>query len=111
MIDCTNTTESTFQVLDPIDVAPPGSTLAQYVESGLTQIPIGQQTLTVIFLTTKVSSAYLFDQLEVQNTVDASPLILAPEITATNTTSFTVQFNGVPDTGNSYLRWKVRIPT
>lgn len=114
MIDCTNTTESSFQVLDAIDVAPPGSTLAQYVESGVTNIPNGSSTLTIAFLTTKISTAYLFDESYVSNTVDANPLVLnPPEIIqpAKTTSGFTVAFNGAADSVNYQYVWKIRIPT
>lgn len=111
MTNTTTTIETDFQVLDPIDVAPPGSTLAQYVESGFTQIPNGSQTLTVTFVTVKALDEYLFDELEVQNTVDAVPLVMSPEITSYNKNGFSVAFNGAPDSISYFLRWKIRIPT
>ena len=108
MINTTVTIDETFQVLDSIPVTPPGSTLAQYIEAGLTQIV--SQTLSVVFVTPKINSQYLFDELEVQNIVDANPLVLTPEVTAISTTGFSVAFNGIPTTTNSYLRWRVTIP-
>ena len=111
MIDCTTTTEDSFQVLDPIDVAPPGSNLQAYVESGVVNIPNGSSTLTVSFLVQKFNTEYLWDELYVKNTVDVNPLVLnPPEITAFDQNGFTVAFNGAADTVNYYLIFKVRIP-
>ena len=108
-ISCTTTVEGDFQVLDSVPIVPPGTvtdeTAGGFSEEGLTQIV--SQSQPVLFTQEKANDQYEFEVLEVQNTVDASPFILVPEITAYSTTGFTVQFNGEVDTGNYFLRWKV----
>lgn len=111
-IPTTVTIEQTFQVLDPITVVPPGSTVAQFVEAGITQIPFGSNVLNIVFQTVKASDTYNFDELLVKNTIDPSPLELNPPmITAANKFGFTAAFNGNTDTSAYFLIWGVRILT
>ena len=115
MIDTTVTIEETFQVLDSIQAAPPGSTIGQYTESnpsGGTPLPTNTNVLSVTFVTTKTDSDYVFDELVVKNTVDSNPISFStPEVIAVSTTGFSVQFSAVADTTNYRLHWTVRIPT
>lgn len=112
MIGTTTTVESQFQVLDPIDSAPPGANLLAYVESGVTQLPTTTNVMNITFTVTKVSAEYLFDELYVKNTTDASPVLFdQPEVTAVSTTGFSILLNGIADTTNYNLIWKVRINT
>lgn len=111
-IDTIVTDEQSFNVVEPIDSAPPGSDIGAYVEESVDQLTLGQQVHTVTFATAKASSDYLFDQLVVQNTVDDPPLVITADmITRFDQNGFDVLLNAKPDTGNYYLKWKVRIPT
>lgn len=111
-IDTVVTDEQSFNVVDPIDSAPPGSDVEAYVEESVDQLTMGHQVHTVTFATAKASSDYLFDQLVVQNTVDDPPLVITADmITRFDQNGFDVLLNAKPDTGNYYLKWKVRIPT
>lgn len=111
-IDTVVTDEQSFNVVDPIDSAPPGSDIGAYVEESVDQLTMGQQVHTVTFATAKESSDYLWDQLVVQNTVDDPPLVITADmITRFDQNGFDVLLNAKPDTGNYYLKWKVRIPT
>lgn len=111
-IDTVVVDEQSFNVVNPIDSAPPGSDIGAYVEESVDQLTMGQQVHTVTFATAKESSDYLFDQLVVQNTVDDPPLVITADmITRFDQNGFDVLLNAKPDTGNYYLKWKVRIPT
>lgn len=109
---CTVSDTTLGQVLDPSPVVPPGGTLAQYIESGSKALSVGVQTYTVTFVTAKVSALYIFDELVLVNTSDASPLGLDLEITNKSTTGFTFNVtNGAPDTVNYRVDYSVRILT
>lgn len=108
MINCTNTTEDSFQVLDPIVTVPPGSDPKAYLETGLTQLTSGQQSKTVTFLTAK-AGVYVFVEADIINTLDNPPLVLSFELTNQTLAEFTIQLDGLPDTSNSYLRWCVQV--
>lgn len=105
------TIESSFEVVDPVDVAPPGSNFEAYVETGTTQLTLGDQVHTVTFNTEKAALSYVFDELVIYNEVDATPIVLGYIETAKSTTGFELTTTAAPDTGNYYVRWKVRIPT
>lgn len=109
--DCTVSTTTTFQVLDPVVTVPPGSTIAQYVETGLTQLTSGVATKVIAFLTTKISANYIFDEFVIENLVDDPQLSLTAQVTAQSTTGFTVMLNGYPDSTSYKLKWAVRILT
>lgn len=110
-IHASTTIDGDFQILDVMVVppVPPGTPDGAIHEEGVTRIPLGEQTLSITFATEKMSAAYEFEVLEVKNTVDASPLVLSPEITEYSITGFSVAFNGAPDTANFYLIWDVVI--
>lgn len=108
-IPLSTTVESTFQVLDPIIVAPPGSDPLTYVESGLTQLPMGQQQVTIPFTVNKIS-AYVIEEAIVVNTVDNPVLVLPFDVTAQPLSGFTIVLSATPDTGNYYLQWRVGVP-
>lgn len=80
-----------------------------YTERGLTALPIGQSTLIVTFNTTKASTNYSFTELAVENLVDPSPFSIVAEVINRTQVSFTVDLDGLPDTGNYRLRWNVYI--
>lgn len=103
--------ESSFNVLEPQDVAPAGSPFEAYVESGSQQIGPGDQTIDVVFDTAKATAAYMFDQLIIRNTVDGTPFVGGYTVTDKTVDGFQLTLSFTPDTGNYYLDWKVRIPT
>ena len=106
------TSQQSFQVLDPVPgITPPGAVPAAYSEAGITNIPIGTQVMFIGFTTLKAAPDYLFDELEIQNTVDGNPLVLTPEIGYHDATGFTISLNGTPDTINYFVRWAVRVPS
>jgi hypothetical protein len=109
MTDCTTTIESTFQVLDVIISPPPGTNPLAYVETGLTNLPMSQQTTAVVFQVQKVS-AWTLVEGEIVNTMDATPINFSWELTAYPLTGFTVKLSGLPDTNNYYFRWRVGVP-
>jgi hypothetical protein len=109
MINTTTTVETTFQVLDPIVELPPGTDPLAYAESGLTQLDMGVQTKSVIFATTKIAP-YVFVESEIINTMDSPALNLDFELIAESLTGFTIKLNGLPDTNNFYLKWRVQVP-
>lgn len=109
MIQTTTTSVDTFQILDPIVVPPVGTDPLAYSESGLTNLTIGQQSDSITFQITKAGS-YVFVELEVINTTDATPAVIDADVTAQSTTGFTVKLSGLPDTANYFLKWFVQIP-
>lgn len=112
VINCAVSTTTTFQVLDPEAVVPPGSTIEQYTEDGVTQLSVGVQIYTVTFGTAKANADYIFDESFIQNLVDASPLGLTFAITNKTTTTFQLTLTGgTPDTVNYFFQWAVRILT
>ena len=109
MINTTTTVETTFQVLDPIIVPPPGTNPLAYVEEGYTNLPVGQQEVTIPFTVQKVAD-YVFAELEIVNIADATVLTITTEIVAFDSNGFSVILNGTPDTANYYLKWRVGVP-
>ena len=109
MIQTQVTTLSPFQILDPIITAPPGTDPLTYVESGLTSLPIGQRQVVVTFQKPKVS-AYVFEEVEIVNTLDNPVLVLPFDIIAQPLTGFTIVLSATPDTGNYSLQWRVGVP-
>lgn len=108
MSQCCDT--SGFQVLDPVPVIPPGSTIAQYVEDGIKQLSVGVQIYTITFVTEKANADYIFDESIIQNTTDASPLALTFAITNKTATSFQLTLTGgAPDTTNYFFNYAVRV--
>lgn len=107
--DCSVSVTEDFQVIDPIPTIPPGSTIAQYYETGSKQLAVGVKVYTVTFATAKISTDYIFDELRISNTVDDP----SPQFSLTTTTQLTTSFQFVldaePTTVNSFLRWAVRI--
>lgn len=109
MIQTTTTTETTFQILDPIVSPPAGTNPLAYLESGYTNLPINQQVTSVTFTVAKIA-AYDFVELHVKNVTDATPISFAIEVTAESLTGFTIRLDGKPDTTNYYLSWVVQVP-
>lgn len=108
MSQCCDTSE--YQVLDPVPVIPPGSTLAQYIEDGVKALSVGVQVYTVTFATAKINADYIFDESFIENTTDASPLGLTFAITNKTTTTFQVTLTGgTPDTVSYSFNWAVRV--
>lgn len=103
--------ENSFQVLDPLDIAPPGTNLEAYVEEAVTQLTQGQQVHSIVFAVQKASLNYHFDEEQMRNTTDAAPRVFSWLITNKSVDGFEVTLSGTPDTGNYYFSWKVRIPT
>lgn len=100
-----------FEIIEKIDVAPPGSDFLAYVESGLEQLSLGNQVQSVTFTVEKAGLGYVFDEFIIYNHVDVSPIVIGSIETRKSTTGFEFTLTASPDTGNYYLRWKVRIPT
>lgn len=111
MIDCTNTLETVYQVLDPIPVIPPGGTKGQYLENGILTLNIGQNVYSVTFLTVKVSALYIFDEAVIRNTVDDPAPAFEFTISNQTTTGFQLLLDSKPVTANSAFVWAVRILT
>lgn len=110
IIPCTTSVVTTFQVLDPTPIIPPGSTIGQYVETGSQQLSIGVQDYTVTFATPKISDDYIFDAGTIRNDTDSPAAGLGFEITAKSTIAFSFSTtNGVPETVNTFFDWAVRI--
>lgn len=80
-----------------------------YTEHGITPLPIGQSSLIVMFTATKSSVNYSFTELAVENLVDPSPFSIVAEVVNRTQDIFTVDLDGLPDTGNYRLRWNVYI--
>lgn len=80
-----------------------------FTEHGVTALVQGSASLMVTFTGTKASDAYSFTELAIENTTDANPFALIPEVTSRTNTGFTVSINGIPDTANYRLRWNVYI--
>lgn len=109
MIQTTTTTETTFQVLDPIFSPPPGTNAKAYLESGYTNLPINQQVTAITFTVTK-AAVYDFIELEVVNVTDATPIKFSFDITAKSLTGFTIALSGLPDSANYFCQWTVQVP-
>lgn len=80
-----------------------------FTERGLTALVQGSPVLSVVFVALKASEEYSFIELAVENVVDPSPLSLNPEVVLRSTTGFTVDFDGLPDSGNYGLRWNLYV--
>ncbi len=80
-------------------------------ENGLTPIPLGAQTVDVLFSTQKLASNYTFNEMAVQNTIDGIPLNILAALTSTSISGFTVALSGITDTANYILKWEVEVIT
>ena len=78
-------------------------------ENGLTPIPLGGQTVAVIFGTQKLASNYTFNEMAVQNTIDGTPLNILAALTSQSIAGFTVALSGITDTANYFLKWEVEV--
>jgi len=78
-------------------------------ETGITSIPLGAQSVDVIFTTEKLSSVYTFNEISVVNTTDNSPLMIQPTITGYSIIGFNVSLSGITDSANYKLRWEVEV--
>jgi hypothetical protein len=111
MINTTVTIEQSFQVLDSIPVAPPGSNIAQYFESNATQLQPATKILNVTFVTPKIASNYGFTEAYLRNTVDDPVPEFDFTITNQTVTGFQVVLSAKPTTTNNYFVWSVIVPT
>lgn len=107
--DCSVSTSESFQILDPIPTIPPGSTIAQYYETGSKQLAVGVKVYTVTFATAKISTDYIFDEAVIRNLVDDPAPQFSFTITNQAVGSFQVVLDAEPTTTNSFLEWSVRI--
>lgn len=80
-----------------------------FTERGLTALVQGSPVLTVAFVTVKASEEYSFIELAVENVVDPTPLSLNAEVVSRSISGFTVDIDGLPDTGNYRLRWNLYV--
>ena len=78
-----------------------------FTEHGITPLQVGQSSLVVTFNTPKASVNYAFIELAVENLVDMSPFSIVAEVVVRTLSTFTVDLDGIPDTGNYNLRWNV----
>ena len=78
-------------------------------ENGITNLAANVQSATVQFTTQKLSSQYTFNELGIENTLDASPLTILPTLVSHSTIGFSVVLNGITDTANYKLRWEVNV--
>jgi len=78
-------------------------------EVGVADIPIGVQSVSVIFATEKLSGDYTFNELAIENTVDLSPLTILANVQSRSKFGFTVSLNGITDTANYKLRFEVEV--
>jgi hypothetical protein len=90
-------------------VIPPPTPGTSNDVSGLTPLVSGQSFISVVFPTPLSSSSWTFIELRVVNTLDPNPINIWPGIVTSKTASgFTVQLDGLPDSGNYKLEWTVR---
>lgn len=80
-----------------------------FFERNSTSLTPGVTTLTITFQQTKINADYTFNELEVRNTTDASPLDINVTVTSKTRGGFTVELNADPDTGNYLLDWEVQV--
>lgn len=76
--------------------------------SGTTQLVNGQNYLDVTFGTARPDANWIFLELGIVNTTDASPLNIWPGILTSKTaTGFRLQLSAAPDSNNYYLHWAI----
>lgn len=78
-------------------------------EKGTLALSSGQAAADVLFIYTKTTKDYAFEDLYVENTIDANPLFIGCVPSARSKAGFTVSFAGEPDTANYVLKWHVKI--
>jgi hypothetical protein len=79
-----------------------------YSQADVTQLVQGQAYIDIVFGAVQTSEDWVLVACEVENTVDFEPLNIWPGIITDKTVAgFRLQLNGMPDTGNYYLRWAV----
>lgn len=71
----------------------------------------GQAFGTISFRVQKAGVDYDFDELEVENITDSSPLQIRAQITNRTEFNFSFTLNSTPDTANYRLRWAMHVNT
>ncbi|MEN3369946.1 MAG: hypothetical protein V7609_2089 [Verrucomicrobiota bacterium] len=86
----------------------PNQPAASTQEEGSINLAIGQQVVPLTFRVVDPKADYVFTFLDIENAIDAAPL-LDLDITpgARTTTGRTLHLNGAPDTVNYVLRYKI----
>lgn len=80
-----------------------------FIESGISMIPQGVSTFSVVFDVQKASDNYAFVELAVENLLDSNPLSITPELRTRTRDGFSVDLSGMTDSPNYKLRWNVYV--
>ena len=80
-----------------------------YFEDGQTPIGNGATQVDVSFVGKKANDQYTFNELDVKNFLDPSPLAISAQVILQTENGFSVLLSGVPDTANYVLRWEVAV--
>jgi hypothetical protein len=76
-------------------------------ESGSVQLALDQVEVPLTFHVVDPAKDYVFTTLYVENETDSQPLDLEITPGARTATGRTLHLNGLPDTGNYVLRWRI----
>jgi hypothetical protein len=83
--------------------------VAEGIISGFTQLIEDQDYVDVVFSSDQPTSNWTSLGIVIVNTTDSTPINVWPGVISSKTASgFRLQLNGLPDSGNYYLRWSIR---